>query len=41
LENRLGAEAPSREASEEAAASDEDLRMAMESLSPSMENSDA
>jgi AMP-polyphosphate phosphotransferase len=41
LENRLGTEAPSREASEEAAESDADLRIAMESLSPSLESSDA
>lgn len=41
LENRLGASAPSREASEEAAASDADLRSAMESLSPSLDNLDA
>jgi polyphosphate kinase 2 (PPK2 family) len=41
LEHRLGAQAPSREASEEAAASDADLRIAMESLSPSLESLDA
>ncbi|MDQ1470132.1 MAG: AMP-polyphosphate phosphotransferase [Bryobacterales bacterium] len=41
LEHRLGPDAPPREASEEAAASDADLRIAMESLSPSPENLDA
>jgi polyphosphate kinase 2 (PPK2 family) len=41
LEHRLGSKAPSRESSEEAAASDADLRIAMESLSPSLENQDA
>jgi polyphosphate kinase 2 (PPK2 family) len=41
LEHRLGPDAPPREASEEAAASDADLRIAMESLSPSLENLDA
>lgn len=41
LEHRLGSKAPLRETSEEAAASDADLRIAMESLEPSLENQDA
>ncbi|MES1261833.1 MAG: hypothetical protein ABUS49_08860, partial [Acidobacteriota bacterium] len=41
LEHRLGPKAPPRESSEEAAASDADLRIAMESLEPSPENQDA
>jgi AMP-polyphosphate phosphotransferase len=41
LEHRLGSRAPTRESSEEKAASDEDLRIAMESLAPSIENLDA
>lgn len=41
LEHRLGANAPPLESSEEAAASDADLRFAMESLAPSAENLDA
>jgi polyphosphate kinase 2 (PPK2 family) len=41
LEDKLGHKAPPRESSEEAAASDEDLRLAMELLEPSQENQDA
>ncbi len=41
LEHRLGSKAPPRESSEEAAASDADLRSAMESLEPSGEYQDA
>lgn len=41
LEHRLGSRAPSRDRSEEAAASDADLRIAMESLDTLQENQDA
>lgn len=41
LEHRLGSKAPPRESSEEAAASDADLRIAMESFDDSEENLDA
>jgi polyphosphate kinase 2 (PPK2 family) len=41
LEHKLGDKAPPRESSEEAAASDEDLRLAMALLEPAEENQDA